>query len=161
MKSPQRHGAGFDPPIIFVLVLCQMPQVVPKCPSTTFAQNKKCYPQNMFLRLCDATSPYKNLVKNWENEVFPAFDSEANFSAPSTVQFLKVKAGAMGMVLAVSFFLAIKGRPAMMFRGKRAQRQLEAFSHLTRPAFSCSTPTFFGVSGPAQKAVLVPFFIVP
>ena len=34
-----------------------------------------------------------------------------------------------------------------------------AFVHLTRPTFSCSTPTFFfGVSGPAQKAVLVPFF---
>ena len=34
------------------------------------------------------------------------------------------------------------------------------FAKITRPTFSCSTPTFFfGVSGPAQKAVLVPFFL--
>ena len=34
-----------------------------------------------------------------------------------------------------------------------------ASAQLTWTTFSCSTPTFFfGVSGPAQKAVLVPFF---
>jgi hypothetical protein len=33
----------------------------------------------MFLRLYDATSPYKNLVKKWKNELVPACDSEANF----------------------------------------------------------------------------------
>jgi hypothetical protein len=112
----------------------------------------------MFLRLCDATSPYKNLVKNWENEVFPAFDSEANFSAPSTVQFLKVKAGAMGMVLAVSFFLAIKGRPAMMFRGKRAQRPTRGIFPPNPTSFLLLNPDFFWRQRASAKGSARAFF---
>jgi hypothetical protein len=56
----------------------------------------------LFLRLCDATSPYKNLVKNWENELFPACDSEAIFFRG---KYSFLKAGAMGVVLAVSGFI--------------------------------------------------------
>jgi hypothetical protein len=52
------------------------------------------------LGLCDATSPYKNLVKNEKNELVPACDSEAIFLRQ--VQFLK--AAAMGVVLAAVFF---------------------------------------------------------
>ena len=72
-------------------------------------KNKKFCTQNVFLGIFDATSPYKNLVKkNWENELFPTCDSEANF--PAAMQFLK--AGAMGVVLAVSSFWQFKAHPA-------------------------------------------------
>jgi hypothetical protein len=49
----------------------------------------------------EATSPYKNLVNIWKNELVPACDSEAIFFLRQ-VQFLKAEA--MGVVLAVSFF---------------------------------------------------------
>jgi hypothetical protein len=85
----------------FVLVLCKMPQVVPKCPRITFAQNKKLFTHNVFWWLYDATSPHKNLVKNWGNELFSRMRFRSHFF-PRQVQFLK--AGAMGVVLAVSLF---------------------------------------------------------
>jgi hypothetical protein len=65
----------------------------------------------VFLGLYDATSPYKNLVKNWKNELVPACDSEANFFWRQ-VQFLKAEA--TGVVLAVSFFFwQCKAHPAI------------------------------------------------
>jgi hypothetical protein len=43
MKSPQRHGAGFDPPIIFCACssLCKIHQALPKYTRMNFAQKKK------------------------------------------------------------------------------------------------------------------------
>jgi hypothetical protein len=43
-RKPQRGGVNFDP-MIFVLVLCKMLQLLPKCSRTNFAQNKKFCPQ--------------------------------------------------------------------------------------------------------------------
>jgi hypothetical protein len=50
------------------------------------------------------------LPKNWKNELAPSCDSEANFFAASTV----LKAVAMGVVLAVSFFWPCKANPAVL-----------------------------------------------
>jgi hypothetical protein len=47
----------------------------------------------------------------------------------------------------------------MFFCGSASEGPSDEIPQITRPTFSCSTPTFiFGASGPAQKAVLVPFF---
>jgi hypothetical protein len=81
-----------------------VPQVVPKCSRAAFTQNKKVYTQEVFLGLWvyNATSPHdpQKTSKNWKNELVPACDSEAIFLRQA--QFLK--AAAMGVVLAVSFF---------------------------------------------------------
>ena len=73
--------------------------VVPKYSRATFAQNKKFYTQNVLLGLfsCDATSPYKKLVKKLGKRTFPRMRSMSQF-------FLQFKAEATGVVLAVSFF---------------------------------------------------------
>jgi hypothetical protein len=83
--------------------ICKILQVVPKCPRATSAQTKKFYTQNVFFGLCDAAFPYKRPVKNWKNVLPPTCDmrSRSHFFLRQ-VQF--VKAGAMGVVLAVSFF---------------------------------------------------------
>ena len=47
VRKPQRGGVNFDP-MIFVLVLCKMLQLLPKCSRTNFAQNKKFCPKNVF-----------------------------------------------------------------------------------------------------------------
>ena len=41
VRKPQRRGVNFDPPMIFVLVLCKILQVLPKYSRTAFAENKK------------------------------------------------------------------------------------------------------------------------
>jgi hypothetical protein len=70
MKSPQRHGAGFNPPIIFCAcsrALWKMLQMVPKCSRTTFAQNKKFYPQNVFLGF--VTPPPHTKAYGWPGHI--------------------------------------------------------------------------------------------
>jgi hypothetical protein len=46
--SHSAEGLTLIPPWLFVLVLCQMPQLLPKFPRVTFAQNKKFCPKNVF-----------------------------------------------------------------------------------------------------------------
>jgi hypothetical protein len=81
--------ASIDPPIFFCAFSMQNTpggsETHTPGPRATFVQNKKFCTQNVFLGLCDATSPCKNLVKNWENELAPSCDSEAIFSAASAV----------------------------------------------------------------------------
>jgi hypothetical protein len=96
-------------PWLFMLVLYKIPQVVPKYPRATSAKNKKFCTRNVFLGLCDVTFPYKNLVKIRKANLFPHAIQKPFFSAASTALFLK--AGVMGVVLAVSF-MAIQGQPS-------------------------------------------------
>jgi hypothetical protein len=66
--SRSTEGLTSIPLWFFVLVLWKMPQLLPKCPRATFAQNKKFYPQKRVFGAqvgCgDVTSLYKNLLKN-------------------------------------------------------------------------------------------------
>jgi hypothetical protein len=79
MKSPYCSAMGLTSiRLLYTFCACSMQNtpVVPKYSRATFAQNKKFYTQNVLLGLfnCDATSPYKKLVKNWENALSPACD---------------------------------------------------------------------------------------
>jgi hypothetical protein len=85
-----------------------MPHVVPKCPRTTSAQNKKFYTQFVFLGLFDATSPCNNLLKIWKTNLCPACDSEAIFSAASAV----FEGGGDGRGFGGFIFLAMQGQPS-------------------------------------------------
>jgi hypothetical protein len=66
MKIPQRHGAGFDPPIIFCACSMQNTPGGFEIPQNVFLGLFDVTSQNVFLGLFDVTSPYKNLVKNWK-----------------------------------------------------------------------------------------------
>jgi hypothetical protein len=62
------------------------------------------------LGLCDATPPIQKPSRNWKNELFPHAIQKPIYIFLRQAQFLK--AGAMGVVLAVSFFLAMRGPPS-------------------------------------------------
>jgi hypothetical protein len=65
VRKPQRGGVNFDPPMVFVLILCKMLQLLPKCSRATFAQNKKFCPQKRIFGAWagygEVTFLYKNL----------------------------------------------------------------------------------------------------
>jgi hypothetical protein len=82
--------------------------VVPKWPRTTFAQNKKFCTQNVFLGLCDATSPYKNLVKIGKTKFFPHAIQKPNFPTASAV----IQGGGDGRGFGGVIFLAVQGQPS-------------------------------------------------
>ena len=52
-------GSSDSPTSFSGVVKCKMPQTNPSCPRTTFAKNKKLFPQNVFLgpELAVVTSP--------------------------------------------------------------------------------------------------------
>jgi hypothetical protein len=89
-------------------MICKMFQVVPLCSRWTFAQNIKFYPQNVFFGAragCgDATSLYKNLVKNTKTYLTSI---GSRFRSPFFLCLIQnLKAVAMGLVAAIAFFLA-------------------------------------------------------
>jgi hypothetical protein len=97
-----------------VLVLCKIYQALPKYTRTTFAQNKKFYPQNVFWGRAqagcgDVTSLYKNLVKNWKTN----FPRQA-IQEPIFLWLKQIlKAVAMGVVAACGIFLSDRPNPVI------------------------------------------------
>jgi hypothetical protein len=92
--------------MIFVLVLCKKPQLLPKYPRTTFAQKKKFYPQSVFFGAqagcVDVTSLYKNLVKNRKTNFRRQAIQEPIFLWLTQI----LKAVVMGVVAVCGTFLA-------------------------------------------------------
>jgi hypothetical protein len=94
---------------IFCACSMQNAPVVPKCPRTTFAQNKKFYPQNVLVRLCEATFPCKNLVKKVGKRTFPRMRFRSLFFLRQ-VQFFE--GGGDGHCFGGLIFLAMQGPPS-------------------------------------------------
>jgi hypothetical protein len=92
-----------------------MPQTNPPCPRATFAKNKKLDPQNVFLERAragcggDATSLYKNLVKNRKTN----FRRQA-IQEPIFLWLIEIlKAITMGVVARAALFWSSVPNPAI------------------------------------------------